>query len=143
MSETSRHNPNKTKLTRRGKAVVAGGLLLAGALGGKAIDDKIDDYRANQAQPACDIVAQSGDTIFDMKAELKRAGDDVRGENVKVLVPDEGYRERNGNQDRDFYVAGSMALKIGDIVEIQNVEPAVCETVGGHVVLPEAEKPSE
>lgn len=142
MSERIPNQPNKKgNLTRRGKAVVAGGLLLTGALTGKVVDDKIDDFRANAAQPACEIVAEAGDTIYSMQSELAQAGDSVKGEKVKVFVPGEDYRERNPQQDRDFYVGGSMALKIGDVVQIENVDAGVCETVGGQPALPEVQKP--
>ena len=118
------------RLTNRGKAVVLGGTLLVGALMGKAVDDKVDDYRANSAQPVCEIPARQGDSIDRIERRIKVAGDDVRGEHVEVHAYEDGH-VRNPNDDPTFFVNGSMALRAGDTVVIDNVEPNACVAAGG------------
>ncbi len=118
---------------RRGMALA---LLGTGAVVGGAtthvVEGAIDSARANAAQPACDVPIHSGDTIDGIRSDIKRSGDDVRGEKVEVVTP--GGRVRNGDEDPRFFIDGSMAAQPGDVARIQNVDPAVCLKVGGVVL---------
>lgn len=134
--EATSANLNQQIPSRRFRRGMAVALLGTGAvIGGTAthvVEGAIDNARANAAQPACDVPIHSGDTIIGIESRIKRAGDDVRGEDVEVITP--GGRVRNGYEDPRFFVDGSMAAQAGDIARIQNVDPNVCLKVGGVIL---------
>lgn len=119
--------PRKGGLTVRGQRVVVIGLLGIGAVMGKFVDDKLDAKRVNEAQPACAVLARSGDEVGKIKEQLAIAGEDAWQEPVAVSDSD-------GNQRRptDIRSLMTMGLMPGDTVSIEHVDPAACQAIGGH-----------
>lgn len=111
------------------------GVFLATGILASIIHGEYSDFRANQAQPACDVTATSDGTprgtISGIRAELAQAGDG--GDSAMVFANDDGHM-RNPNDPRDaptYFVRGSMALQPGDTVRVVHVGADACQAAGG------------
>ncbi len=120
---------HESRYTKR-RAGVAGVLLLT-ALSGKLVDNAYSAFKANQAQPACEITAKPGDKVESIQHKLSKAGDS--GDDVIVIAHQDGH-VRNPNEDARFFINDSMALDVNDTVRFEHVKPAVCQAVGGMVL---------
>ena len=120
---------------RNGKillGVYLGGLLLGGAA--YLVKEAVQEESTN---PVCEIQVHEGDTITALQKRLKESGDDVRGEKMAVRAGDSG-RLRSPDEDPGYFIDGSMAIKPGDRVLINNVTPQSCIDGGGAPIVSQA-----
>ena len=114
------------------------GVVLAAGMVARIAHGEYSDFRANQAEPACDVTAtaygtQKG-TVSGIRDELARAGDG--GNSAMVFAGQDGHL-RNPNNPSDasrYFVNGSMALQPGDTVRVMHVGADVCQAAGGTAV---------
>lgn len=121
LADRPNHTPYDRPKHTGSKLLASGAAIMALTTGAAKLYS--NNVASNEAQPACDFVVDTGDTVAGIAGKIRAGGDRV---NSVFEVKSDGTRS----------TINPNVIRTGQTIEFDHVGATACQAAGGEVVLP-------